>query len=230
MTHPLNYTLPTLPGPAEGLKVDQARTESAEREWSRPWMAVFLRGLRAMPNVAAAARLASVNYTYVYQIRSEEPDFAAAWDEALEQSYDLLESYAHRMSTEGLEVTETRRTVTRALDGNGALVVVGEQEQTVTNRMVSPHMAQFLLRAYRPKRFTQPARFEHAGKDGAPIQHEIERKLEPGRALELARVTLELAEQNAEVEGAEEAVFTPVEEPAAGNGIASGGFMVVEEE
>ena len=54
----------------------------------------FLEALRRVPNVSAAARAAGLARTSAYEWREADPDFAAAWDEAVEESVDNLEQKA----------------------------------------------------------------------------------------------------------------------------------------
>ena len=80
-----------------------------------------------MPNVTLAAKLAGVAQTHAYWARDHDGEFHSAWDDALEQSCDALEVFAYRMSTTGLEITETRRTIERELGPDGRLVVTRER-------------------------------------------------------------------------------------------------------
>lgn len=60
------------------------------------WHETFLAGLRVCPVVSYAARLAKVSRRSVYEHRDAFPDFAAAWDDALAEGVEMLESEAHR--------------------------------------------------------------------------------------------------------------------------------------
>ena len=55
------------------------------------WAPVFLTQLECTPNVAAAARLAGITKQRVYQVRAENPEFAAAWEDALDTGVQELE-------------------------------------------------------------------------------------------------------------------------------------------
>ena len=189
-------------GSVDGLTAAGARAEDG---LAREWMGPFIRSLRTMPNVTSAARVAGVSRALVYEVREQDADFRAAWDDALEQSYDALEVFSHRMASTGLENVEVRRVVKRELrypvnrEGSPdytqppSLVVVEETETRIEGRLISPQMAMFLHRAYRPKKFLPPIKHEHGGNpDGPPVQHEIYRALDPNRALELARAAVEL--------------------------------------
>jgi hypothetical protein len=85
---------------ASGVKRRTGRARAKARE-------TFLSHFAANCNVAAAAAAAGVSAPALYRWRRDEPDFAAAWDEALEMGYQLLEA----------------RLVAHALDGDcgGAL-------------------------------------------------------------------------------------------------------------
>ena len=54
------------------------------------WMPVFLKRLAKSPNVSAAARAAKIDRKTAYRVRHASEDFAAAWDDALEQGVDAL--------------------------------------------------------------------------------------------------------------------------------------------
>ena len=62
--------------------------------------AAFLAELRKRGNVTDAARAVQVGRKTVYQWKEAEPDFAAAWDEAIEQAIDAMESEAYRRAVE----------------------------------------------------------------------------------------------------------------------------------
>lgn len=58
------------------------------------WKERFLRKLTERANVSEAARLAGINRQYAYRARDEDPEFAAGWDEAVEEAIDKLEAAA----------------------------------------------------------------------------------------------------------------------------------------
>jgi hypothetical protein len=55
------------------------------------WRAVFLRALAKTPSVTAACKAAGVPRMTAYDHRERDPEFAAKWDDALNQSLDVLE-------------------------------------------------------------------------------------------------------------------------------------------
>lgn len=66
--------------------------------WAKP----FLTALAATGIVARAARAAGIESGAAYKLRQSDADFAAAWDEALEDAADTLEAEARRRAVEGV--------------------------------------------------------------------------------------------------------------------------------
>ena len=62
------------------------RTSNAPR-----WQARFLTALRETSSVEQAAGQAGISLEHVYKLRREDADFAALWQEALDEGYDRLE-------------------------------------------------------------------------------------------------------------------------------------------
>ena len=56
--------------------------------------AKFLERLRQSPNVSEAARVAGFSRLTAYRMRNSDPEFAANWDDALEEAVDRLEQVA----------------------------------------------------------------------------------------------------------------------------------------
>ncbi len=63
----------------------------------------FFGVLRAGGSVSKAASAAGVGRTAVYQWRRSDPEFKAAWDDAVETGTDALEDEAFRRAFEGVE-------------------------------------------------------------------------------------------------------------------------------
>lgn len=61
----------------------------------------FLEALRRGMSVTAAAQAIGVGRRTVYDWREADPDFASAWDEAVEDGTDLLEDEAWRRAFAG---------------------------------------------------------------------------------------------------------------------------------
>ena len=152
---------------------------------NNPWINPFLDRLRASGVVARACREVGVSYSTAYALRARDGDFAAAWDEALEESYDTLEQEARRRALEGWDepivhqgqltpvwerdaagkaVLDEAGNPVQARDANGAL-------QWLTVRKHRDALLQFLLKGYRRRFGTE--RTEMTGADGAPIPQQI---------------------------------------------------------
>jgi hypothetical protein len=55
------------------------------------WRATFLRALAKTPSVTVACRSAGVSRRTAYDHRERDPEFSKKWDDALNQSLDILE-------------------------------------------------------------------------------------------------------------------------------------------
>jgi hypothetical protein len=133
-----------------------------------PWERPFLEALARVPNVRAACVAANCDRTNAYRQRKRDPEFAAAWDTAIEQSVDLLEQVAHRRATTGEPRVETRIRLRRDEAGN----MVEEERTEVTAPHISDVLLIFLLKAHRPEKFRDRYDVRHAGPDGGPVQVE----------------------------------------------------------
>lgn len=115
----------------------------------------FLRRLAAGHTVTAAARAIKVSRGYLYQVRAEEPDFAAEWDAAYAEGTETLEEEALRRATRGV-----RREDPVFFMG----VQVGKKIVTT----YSDTLLLALLKKRDPEKWRE--RFEHTGKDGGAIE------------------------------------------------------------
>lgn len=81
---------------------DKPQTPKIKRGSKAPknWRENFLRALAECGNISAATRVAGINITTAYDHRNKDPVFAAAWDEAHEESIDALEGEARRRAME----------------------------------------------------------------------------------------------------------------------------------
>lgn len=117
------------------------------------WRAKFLKELADCGCVLYAARKAGIDKVTAYNHRNKDAAFAAAWDEAIEASRDVMEREARR----------------RAIDGvlkpvfQGGLHVGDVQEYSDT-------LLIFLMKGAHPEKYRERASFEHSGPNGKPIQ------------------------------------------------------------
>lgn len=98
--------------------------------------AEFIENLSRGWTVTAAAKATKISRRGVYFWRDEDPDFAAAWDDAIAAGNEMLEQEAYR----------------RAVEGNMRPVFIkGEMVGEV--REYSDHLLMFLLRGRKPETF-----------------------------------------------------------------------------
>ena len=98
----------------------------------------FLDALAGGDSVTGACLAAGLRRRTAYQWRADDPDFATAWEEAIEAGTDLLEDEARRRAVEGVE---------------HPLMYQGRQVATV--RKHSDALLMFLLKARRPEVFRE---------------------------------------------------------------------------
>lgn len=69
----------------------------------REWVTDFLASLALTPNVSEACRQAGVTRKAAYDLRKADPEFAALWDDALDESTDELVGECYRRAKQGTE-------------------------------------------------------------------------------------------------------------------------------
>lgn len=74
--------------------------------WTAKKKARFLEVLRATCNVQEGLRTVGMGHSGVYHLRKQDPQFAAAWGEAIEQGYAELEMHLLHQSLFGAKTTE----------------------------------------------------------------------------------------------------------------------------
>lgn len=131
----------------------------------------FLTTLADGGTIAAGAKAAGVHRATAYKWRDEDPEFAAAWDEAIEQGTDALEDEAKRRAVEGVKEP-----------------VFHKGEICGHVQRYSDTLLIFMLKARRPEKYRETVRNEHTGADGGPIQT-VNRELSHAERLqEIARI------------------------------------------
>lgn len=76
---------------------------TAQRKQSAASRRLFIKHLRKSGNVTRAAEAAGVSRNQLYLVRRDDPDFARAWEEALEGAMDDLEAELLRRALEGTD-------------------------------------------------------------------------------------------------------------------------------
>lgn len=103
-------------------------------------------------NVSRACEAAGIARQRVYEWRSADADFAAAWDEAVEAGTDELEEEARRRAYEGVDEP-----------------VFYQGETCGTVRKYSDTLLIFLLKGRRPDKYRDSVKHEVGGADGGPV-------------------------------------------------------------
>lgn len=114
---------------------------------------LFLDQLRKEPNITKAAKAAGYARRYIYALKEKDPDFAAAWEDALQESLDLCEGELHRRAFRG--------TLKPVFQGGGEVGKIREYSDT---------LAIFLMKAHRPEKYRENWNVQHTGRDGGPIE------------------------------------------------------------
>ncbi len=114
----------------------------------------FIEALRECPIVAIAAHHAGLPRRTAYNHRDQDPEFAAAWDDALEEGMDLAEAEAWRRGVEGVD---------EPVFQGGQFV--GYQ------RRYSDALLGRLLQAYRPEKFSE--KHQHTHTPGDPVRRAL---------------------------------------------------------
>lgn len=138
----LNQTKPTL-----------SRSRKDVKKKRRDWKTLFLDSLSSSPNVAAAAKAARVNRPYVYEVRGDDKEFAAAWDNAINVSLDSAEGEMYRRAVQGFDKP-----------------VFYQGTECGLVREHSDSLLMFLLKAHRPEKYRETIQQQLTGKDGGPIE------------------------------------------------------------
>lgn len=120
----------------------------------------FLDALAETASVFAACRESGLARRTAYDWRAEDPDFAAAWDKALDIGTDALEDEATRRAFHGYDEP-----------------VHYKGKATSAIRKYSDTLLIFMLKARRPERFKERAAHELTGEGGGPVVHEVRRTI-----------------------------------------------------
>ena len=116
----------------------------------RDWKPVFLEHLAATGNVKLAADAAGVGRRTVYDRRQAEKEFAAQWEDAVENAMDLLEAEAWRRAYEGVlePVAQKGELVQVWVDRDGRIVSTTDAEAANKAQPNSVRLAPLMVRKY----------------------------------------------------------------------------------
>lgn len=127
---------------------------TAKREWKE----IFLTKLRKSANVSAAARAAGYSRQWAYKLRADDPEFAAEWDNAIEESMDTAEGEIYRRAVNGV----VRRVFYKGVEIDRV-------------REYSDSLLMFMAKAYRPERYKEVTKTElnHTGEINQKLSGDI---------------------------------------------------------
>jgi hypothetical protein len=128
-------------------KNDTYKRGKSYREWKPKFLAV----LSKVPVVAAACTAAGVTRTSAYAERKKSPAFAAQWDAAIEDAYDLMEyeGYLRSVGKRRREVVD----IEEVHDAKGK--VVSRKVKTRTAEEWSDLLLMFFLKGGRPEKYRE---------------------------------------------------------------------------
>lgn len=143
---------------------ESGHNRTPEKGLTRLWQPAFLAALRENGVVRDACEAAEVPRSTAYAARNADPDFAALWDEAVQDAADLLEREAVRRARVGVRkpVIYQGQLCGTWVDAAGNVVPEG----TPGSRMIplsvteySDALLIFLLKGARPDKYrdNQPA-------------------------------------------------------------------------
>ncbi|GBR23096.1 cytochrome P450 [Komagataeibacter nataicola] len=115
---------------------------------------VFLEHLRKTSNVSESARVAVVGRTTVHEWRDQDPAFAAAWDDAIDEATDALEAEARRRAVDGHE---------EYVISMGQIVRDPETGEPLKQKKYSDALTTLLLKAHRPEKFRERYDVQQSG-------------------------------------------------------------------
>lgn len=176
-------------------------------------LTAFCAALAETGIVAKACKAVDISRVTAYQWRDEIPEFAAAWDKALQVGITALEDEAHRRGFEGVDEPLTHQgqlTYQYERDENGHLVfdevVTGEVDgKPVTvkqprllldeNRRplvesvkkYSDTLAIFLLKAHKPEKYRERTQMDVSNSDGSLTMDDATRSARVAQLLAIAK-------------------------------------------
>jgi hypothetical protein len=148
----------------------------------KPWVTPFLLALERTANVSASARAAGISSATAYALKRQDADFAAAWEQAIEDAMDEVEDAlrAEALGVDELVVHQGQLTPVWARDPVTGKVVLDADSNPVQERLADGSLrwltvrkrsvpAQIaLLKGRRKRVFAE--RTEITGAEGGPVQ------------------------------------------------------------
>ena len=143
-------------------------------------LAAFCAALAETGIVARACKAVEISRQTAYRWREENPDFAEAWEKALEIGITALEDEAHRRAFEGVEEP-----------------IYHQGDRIGSVRKYSDTLSIFLLKAHRPDKYRDNYKIDFTGKLDVNALSEDELDAEIARLATLQGIALKAeAEDN----------------------------------
>lgn len=121
----------------------------------------FLNHFAQYGNITQAARHAGIDRVTVYRWQEHDERFLHAFRDAEIQSTEMLEAEARRRAVDGVE-------------SRSPVYHKGELVNTIVETKYSDTLLIFLLKARNPAKYRDNSRVELTGKDGGPIDVDLE--------------------------------------------------------
>lgn len=134
------------------------------------WVKAFLSSLARLGNVRLACETAEIDRRTAYYLRDADPSFAADWEQALEDSADLLEQEARRRAEQGVQRLKFHNgaaIMVQAISPEGMPLVNADNEPIMVpyvEHEYSDTLAIFLLKGIRPEKYRERADLRHSGR------------------------------------------------------------------
>ncbi len=172
-----------------------ATKATSEKDLNELARLVFLTALSEGATIGEAAHEARINRVTAYRWKESDAEFAAAWDECLEEGTELLEREAVRRAVHGVEepvIYQGQLTPIYEHNPDGTLKMVETRERNAKGRMVTVHkpvqavdadgnprfltvrkpsdtLMIFMLKSRRPNTYRERGSIEHTGPGGKPL-------------------------------------------------------------
>lgn len=134
------------------------------------WAKAFLSALAQLGIVGYACAAAEIDRKTAYNLRNADESFAADWEQALEDSADLLEQEARRRAEQGVQRLKFHNGAVIMVQAQGpdGLPLVNDKDEPIMVPYVeheySDVLTIFLLKGIRPEKYRDRADVRHSGK------------------------------------------------------------------
>ncbi|MFT9366503.1 MULTISPECIES: hypothetical protein [Gluconobacter] len=132
----------------------KGRTTTKTTRSTRNPREIFLQHLRKTSNISESARIALIDRATAYKWREADPEFARAWEDAIDEATDALEAEARRRALDGHE---------EYVISMGQIVRDPETGKPLMQRKFSDSLTTLLLKAHRPEKYRERHDVQQSG-------------------------------------------------------------------